>query len=914
MRQTLPVRFLSSGYLRRSGIAFSLLVASFWVCFRESRPGNATNGPPILVSRATSTRAIAMESLTFTAEPFAPTSPFARGSDQRTRIMLFALNLTLQPGEDLSLVRADAEDAAHQRHNLTVEYVGPVPSFEWMSAVVIRLSDNLGDVGDVLLQVTYRDLRSNRVRVGIGHVGDGPPDDVGATPTPAPPYTISGQVMAEGNRLSGVTVALSGAQTGLFVTGESGQYSFTVSQVGDYTITPATTVYHSFASQSINNLSGNRLVNFEGTRRNYTVGGRVTLGPNAAGNLVIQLAGFRVATASTDENGNYSFVLPAGGNYTISPVLPYHDFAPQTQFVDVLSADQLNRNFAATRQIFSIRGKTVDQNGDVLAGIAVRLTGESQGTTVTDSGGNYEFPGLPAGFRYVVTPASNEFYTFASQNVADLSSNQIVNFTGLWRFILSGRVTGTGGNGLIGITVTLSGSESATTTTDGNGNYSLRATATGNYSLTPSMTQSYYTFAPATRSFNNLAAAQTTGFTATLAPFSNPSYVLEFDGTPKTADYSFFWPENVPLGHFFWEFWAMPGSSTEVSYILSDGYGGAHALLFGFSHLGTNEPNRYQLFGDIYNGITHENYFSSDQGPAPGEWGHIAVGWDGQFIYTYFDGVPVGKSLFLGPRLTPGPSGGGGRLLIGGSDHSNLKGRIAQVRGYETRNPREGAPEASFAPQTVFSVDGNLLSYYFQPVPRLVADLSQGYSGVTHTGFLRGTGTGILNFCEACPPPQFVLDPTAPNFATGTPPQPVPVQPPLPAPAGALVFDSFSRVNSTYTFGSNGGLGSTEWGYEGTRLWQSSQPLSSRQPFGILNGRAVLLANNADVAWVQTGSSAANVDIRVDRRPGNWGSGIHTGLSFRVMDARNFFFAYTSNSPSGSANRLLTVGYYINGH
>src|SRR2546423_15543202 len=48
----------------------------------------------------------------------------------------------------------------------------------------------MGDLGDVLIRISYQGLNSNRVRVGVGHVGDGPPDDSGAVPTPgtiAPP-------------------------------------------------------------------------------------------------------------------------------------------------------------------------------------------------------------------------------------------------------------------------------------------------------------------------------------------------------------------------------------------------------------------------------------------------------------------------------------------------------------------------------------------------------------------------------------------------------------------------------------------------------------------------------------------------------------------------------------------------------
>src|SRR5205814_5415925 len=67
-----------------------------------------------------------------------------------------------------------------------------------------------------------------------------------------------------------------------------------------------------------------------------------------------------------------------------------------------------------------------------------------------------------------------------------------------------------------------------------------------------------------------------------------------------------------------------------------------------------------------------------------------------------------------GPRQTLDPGQGSGRLFIGGSDHQNVVGRIAQVRGYEDTNPRAVAPESAFTPETLFSVDGDFLSYYLR--------------------------------------------------------------------------------------------------------------------------------------------------------------------------------------------------------
>jgi hypothetical protein len=163
---------------------FSLLIIILPVLFCAGRTTQAA-GPPVLLSEENSTRAIALESVTLKREPFPLTQPVSFGADGRTRIMLFARNLELLAGEDASAVTAEAEDASRVRYPLTVEYVGPVPGFEWMSSIVVRLHDNLGDAGDVLVGIRLHGLASNRVRVGIGHTGGGPPDD-DTLPQPVP--------------------------------------------------------------------------------------------------------------------------------------------------------------------------------------------------------------------------------------------------------------------------------------------------------------------------------------------------------------------------------------------------------------------------------------------------------------------------------------------------------------------------------------------------------------------------------------------------------------------------------------------------------------------------------------------------------------------------------------------------------
>ncbi len=153
----------------------------------------AANRAPVLISETSSTRAIALESVTLKAEPFALTSTVNFSPDTRTRICIFAMNLellgpygTTAGSEATNAFSADAQDATGKRYPLRVEHTSTVPGFPGITMIILRLADDMGDVGDVLLSLNLHGMSSNRVRVGIGHTGGGPADDPGSVPTPAP--------------------------------------------------------------------------------------------------------------------------------------------------------------------------------------------------------------------------------------------------------------------------------------------------------------------------------------------------------------------------------------------------------------------------------------------------------------------------------------------------------------------------------------------------------------------------------------------------------------------------------------------------------------------------------------------------------------------------------------------------------
>ncbi|HVS83954.1 MAG TPA: immunoglobulin domain-containing protein [Pyrinomonadaceae bacterium] len=145
-------------------------------CVVTNAFGNATSNeatltvqppPPILLTEDNTDSAIAFGSVTMMRDPFPLTNIFNFSSDNRTRVMLFGVNLDLLQGENSSAVTARAEDALLNVYPLTVEFVGPVPSLAGVTQVIVRLPDNLPTGQDVLVSVTLHAQTSNKVRIKI---------------------------------------------------------------------------------------------------------------------------------------------------------------------------------------------------------------------------------------------------------------------------------------------------------------------------------------------------------------------------------------------------------------------------------------------------------------------------------------------------------------------------------------------------------------------------------------------------------------------------------------------------------------------------------------------------------------------------------------------------------------------------
>ena len=112
-----------------------------------------------------------LNAVTFAAAPFLTVTPDSTGSDQRTRLAVYATGIRYagNPSQDPSIVNvaaqvgASATDATGNTYNLTVEYAGPAPGFFGLDQVNVVLPPDLDVAGVVSLFLTADASASNVV-------------------------------------------------------------------------------------------------------------------------------------------------------------------------------------------------------------------------------------------------------------------------------------------------------------------------------------------------------------------------------------------------------------------------------------------------------------------------------------------------------------------------------------------------------------------------------------------------------------------------------------------------------------------------------------------------------------------------------------------------------------------------------
>jgi uncharacterized protein (TIGR03437 family) len=122
---------------------------------------------PKLQIEGNTERAIALESVTFTREPYSLVAAHNFSPDGRARLMLFASDLPLAPGGDLSTITAEAADSQGRAYRLPLEYVGKVPNLASLTQLIIKLPAELENAGEIRVSIAVGGIVSNRVLITV---------------------------------------------------------------------------------------------------------------------------------------------------------------------------------------------------------------------------------------------------------------------------------------------------------------------------------------------------------------------------------------------------------------------------------------------------------------------------------------------------------------------------------------------------------------------------------------------------------------------------------------------------------------------------------------------------------------------------------------------------------------------------
>ncbi|MBS1798085.1 MAG: DUF1800 domain-containing protein [Acidobacteria bacterium] len=168
-------------------IGVAVLLAALPVLAQETDP-DPDSPVPVILSEPDSTRALTVSPAKLVRGGRQKTPAKAFAPDQR--VVLYVTNLALMKDEGANAFRVYAEDAKGHRYRFPVLDFYPINEVTGVYALIFRLHDEAGfwepptPDGDLLINLTWRGLASNRVRVGYGQIGGTVKDDEGAVPTP----------------------------------------------------------------------------------------------------------------------------------------------------------------------------------------------------------------------------------------------------------------------------------------------------------------------------------------------------------------------------------------------------------------------------------------------------------------------------------------------------------------------------------------------------------------------------------------------------------------------------------------------------------------------------------------------------------------------------------------------------------
>lgn len=211
--------------------------------------------------------------------------------------------------------------------------------------------------------------------------------------------------------------------------------------------------------------------------------------------------------------GTYSFKVSSGGNYVLMPTLADYTFEPSSFTYTNVSTNFEDQDFIATHTKFYIVGGYVrNEQNQGIPGITIRLSGEATSTIQTDETGHYEFQVLDQGYYSIAIVTDDTifykpFYGY-SEDISKTTSDY--NFT-VYKYKISGRILDARGEGIAGVTVTLTGNApDEVRSTDSAGYYEFIIAKYGYFDVTVS--KDNHSFTPKKRTYEFSSSASSTWY------------------------------------------------------------------------------------------------------------------------------------------------------------------------------------------------------------------------------------------------------------------------------------------------------------------------------------------------------------------------------------------------------------------
>jgi hypothetical protein len=123
---------------------------------------------PVLLLDDTTGRALALDTMIATRDPFSLLEPNYFGTDKHRRVTLYVWRLGLSETRTIANIVVTAHDGAGGTYNLTVEFAGPFSGVDGVDQIVVRLPDDVpGAPRDLFVKVQLTGPASNEAVIKI---------------------------------------------------------------------------------------------------------------------------------------------------------------------------------------------------------------------------------------------------------------------------------------------------------------------------------------------------------------------------------------------------------------------------------------------------------------------------------------------------------------------------------------------------------------------------------------------------------------------------------------------------------------------------------------------------------------------------------------------------------------------------